>query len=157
MTTHQRTPYEATLDCRFGSRFCDLNARLYRRLDALFGFFSLFGGTSVFAGTLASYPKLAVPAALIVAASGVLERLIGPAVKAHEFEAQRRRYADLDARNQGMTLANFDAELRQIQAASPSGFRALELPAHNANLRTHGHDDLTEPLPLLDRIASALA
>ncbi|CBJ37878.1 protein of unknown function [Ralstonia solanacearum CMR15] len=157
MTIHERTLYEATLDCRFGSRFCDLNARLYRRIDALFGFISLFGGTSVFAGTLASYPKLAVPAALIVAASSVLERLIGPAIKAHEFEAQRRRYADLDARSQEMRLADFDAELRRIQAASPSGFRSLELPAHNSNLRTHGHSDLTESLPLLDRIASALA
>lgn len=157
MTIHERTLYEATLDCRFGSRYCDLNARLYRRLDALFGFISLFGGTSVLTGTVGAYPKIAVASALTIAAGSVLERLIAPAVKAYEFDAQRRRYAELDARSNTMSVTEFDAELRQIQAEGPSGFRSLELPAHNANLLTHGHGDLTEPLPFLAKLASTIA
>lgn len=155
MTSHDRTLYEAALDARFGSRFCDLNARLYRRIDTLFGFISLFGATTIFAGVIAFYPALSLPAAVIVAVSSVLERLIAPALEAHEFEAQRRRYADLDGRSAGMSLAEFDADLRQIQAAGPAGFRALELPAYNANLLTHGHRDCVQALPWRSRVAMA--
>jgi hypothetical protein len=153
---HERTLYEATLDCRFGRQFSLMNARLYQRIDFVFGFVSLFGGSTAFGGAIAQNPTLAGAAGVVLAVASILERLMAPALKAHEFKEHAKRFADLDARAHSMDVAHIDSELRRLQAEGPMGFEALALPAHNANLLSNGHADMVEALPLGSRFLRAL-
>lgn len=149
---HERTLYEAILDCRFGRQYCHLNARLYGRIDFAFGFLSLVGGSTAFGGAIAQNPTLAGIAGVVLAGTSVMERLMAPAIRAYEFREHAKRFADLDARAAGMSLTRFDAELRRLQVEEPMGIDALTLPAHNANLLSNGHPDLVEPLPFSSRM-----
>lgn len=156
-TMHPRSHYEAVLDVRYGLRFNELNERLYRRLDLLFGFVGLFGGTSAFVAVVGSAPVLAACASALVAASAVIERLVRPVEKAVAHAEFRRRFGDLDARSGALDLVAVDAELRRLQADGPLGFAALARPAFNANLRSNGRQDALTPESRLERFAAWFA
>lgn len=155
--SHERTLYEALIDCRYGRQFCSLNARLYQRMDFVFGFASLFGMSSAFAGMVANRPTLTIAFGSVFVVGSILERMIAPALKAYEFRQHAKRYADLDARSPGMSLPKIDGELRRLQADGPEGFESLALPALNRNYLSNGHEDMVVPLPWRSRIASILA
>jgi hypothetical protein len=136
-----RTIYEATLDIRYGCRFNDMNARLYRSMDFMFGFIGLFGGSGALIAAIGGYKALGVIAGALIAAVAVIERLVRPIEKAVEHDDAKRRYADLSARASEITLQELDKELTALQANAPSGFSALEIPAYNANLLANGRPE----------------
>lgn len=145
-SSYSRSTYEAILDVRYGQRFNEINEIFYRRLDLLFGFVGLAGGTAAFTGALTAAPVVAGVAGVAIAASAIIERLVRPVEQAVAFAEFRRRFAELDARAAGMTLADIDAELRRLQAAGPHGVTGLAACAYNRNLLSNGRPDAVMPL-----------
>ena len=69
----------------------------------------------------------------------------------------KRRFAELDARSDSLTLEAFDAELKKLQSDGPTTIGALALPAYNANLLAEGHDGMVVPLKFWQRLFQFLA
>lgn len=143
--TYERTHYEATLDVRYGVQYAALSARLYRRIDLLFGLISLASGTGAFAGGLSEIPMLSAIAGAVIAVVAILERLIRPTEKAIACDMLAARFAELDADASALTLEAIDRRLRKLQADPTSCFDSLAIPAHNRNLASHGRAECGLP------------
>jgi hypothetical protein len=143
--TYERTHYEATLDVRYGVQFANLSARLYRRIDLMFGAVCLASGTAAFAGAMADRPMVSAVAGATIAAAAILERLIRPVEKAVACEALARRFGDLDAQAGTQSLDALDASLRKLQADPTPCFDGLAVAAHNRNLASHGRAEYALP------------
>lgn len=155
--TDERTKYEACLDIKYGFRFNDMNARLYRHLDGFFGFVGLFGGTAAATSALADFKSGAVAAGLALAACAVVERLVRPVEKAVAHDDAKRRYADLSGRVELLDMATTERELSKLQAEGPDGFATLARPAFNANLKSNGRPDAVVSLSFFERMMAAIA
>lgn len=149
--------YVAVLDVRYGARYGELNERLYRRLDLLFGFVGLFGGSAVVVGAVGSYPMLSALSGGIIAACAIVERLIRPVERAIEHRDFKKRFADLDARASAMSADDVEAELRRLQMEAPTGLSSLAIPAFNVNLRSNGREDAVVPESFWQRALAILA
>ena len=158
--TYERTPYEARLDVAYSARYHGMNERFYRHLDVAFGFVGLFGGTAAFTAAIGQWQTVGVVAGAGVAAGAILERLLRPVEKSAEHRLWREKATDLLARidaGEAPTLEAIDPALRQLQGRSPPGLTALEIPAYNANLRTHGRTDATIEQSTWSRMVALLA
>ena len=155
--TDSRTKYEATLDVRFGLCYNDMNARLYRRFDSIFGFVGLFGGSGALIAAIGGYKPLGIVAGALVAALAVIERLVRPIEKAVLHDDFKARYASLNARMSDAELPDIERDLVTLQAQAPSGFHALKLPAYNANLLANGRPDYMANTSRWQRFMALLA
>jgi len=153
----ERTKYEAILDVRYGQCFNDLNARLYRRLDFLFGFVGLFGGSGALIAAIGQYKTLGVLTGAAVAAIAVIERLVTAVEKAVRHEDFKKEYAGLNAEADRLELSEIDQRLRKLQADGPSGFRTLGRPAYNLNVTANGRPDYVVALTRYERVFRFLA
>lgn len=142
---YERTHYEASLDVRFGARFATLSARLYRRIDLLFGFIGLASGSNALAGGLGGIPALSAIAGAIVATAAILERLVRPVEKAIACEALAMRFGQLHSESSGLDLDTLDSRLRLLQADQTPCFDSLRVPANNKNLLSQGREDWIRP------------
>lgn len=152
-----RTHYEAVLDVRYGMRYNDLCERFYNRVDFLIGVVTLAGGSGAVVSAVNKDPAWAVVSGIVLAVLAIFGRLLGATRKAEQHGQAKKAYAALDARSHALAVEQVDAELRPLQASSPSGIRLLALPAYNANLRSNGRPELVQKLRFGERLALAFA
>lgn len=152
-----RTHYEAVLDVRYGMRFNVLCERAYRRVDMLLTAVTVIGGSAAAVAWVNRSPEWAAASGLVLAVLSVLQVVAAPGRAAVEHRMAALEYARLDARAQGLALEQLDAELRLLQAQSPSGVALLAVPAFNANVRSAGREECVRALSWRERVASALA
>jgi hypothetical protein len=152
-----RTKYEAILDVRFGQRYNDLNARLYRRLDLVFGFVGLFGGSGALIAAIAQDRAWGIATGALGAAVAVIERLVGAIEKAVKHDEFKRKYAELNVEADELELSEIERQLRQLQADAPSGFHSLLKPAYNVNVAANGRPDYALGLTRWERTVHLFA
>ena len=157
ITTVERNHAEAVLDVLYGVTFNDMNERFYRRIDSVFSWINMVGGSAAVAAVAGGRGVVAGVIGGVIAAAAYLEREIRPAQKAVRCAVQREKFGDLAARAPELTLAEIDRELRRLQANGPDTITALAIPAHNANLRTNGFENLVVDVPFLGRLACWIA
>lgn len=155
--TDSRTKEESILDIKFGVCYNDLNVRLYRRLDLLFGFVGLFGGSGALIAAIGAYKELGVVAGAAVAGVAVIERLIGSVEKAVRHEEVKRKYSALLIKSDGLDFAEVERRLQKLQCNSPSGFHSLLAPAYNKNVRANGRPDYMLKLSTWERVVAFFA
>lgn len=156
-TPTPRTKNEALFDARYGFRFNDMNATLYRRLDFMLSLVSLSGGAAVFGSAVGGSGTLGAFAGSAITLAGLLAHLIRPSEKAIEHTFAKKSYAELDATSHEMSLEAFDARLRRLQADAPTGIRALAQPAYNATAMSNGWHAHVQRLRVLERVANFFA
>lgn len=140
-TPAQRNLAEAILDCKYGARFNEMNARLYRRMGSLFSILNIIGGSAIFSSAIANGEKSYLPliSGLIVFIVSILDYEIKPSEKSARCEFQRERFGQLlSSVSEETTLQAFDKELHKLQTSGPTTFGTLEVPAFNANLLSNG-------------------
>lgn len=158
MSVNGRTKYQAQLDARYARCFQELHERLFGRLDFLFGAITLLGGSAIVYTVTAEHKTLATVLGSMVAASAIIERLVGATERRIQHREMKRRFADLDARADQLTLEQFDGELKRLQCEGPSStIGGLAMPAYNANLLSEGHGANTQPLSLWEWLVRVLA
>ncbi|GAB2912886.1 hypothetical protein GCM10027093_59000 [Paraburkholderia jirisanensis] len=154
---YERSKYEAQLDVRYGTCWNALNERFFARLDWLFGAITLLGGSAIVYTTTADHKVAAAWIGGLVAASAILERLAGATEKKLEHRAMKKRFAELDARSQSLSLDQLESELKRLQADGPTGMAGLAMAAYNANVRTHGRGDSVGQLTAWGKFLSLLS
>jgi len=152
-----RSIYEATMDAKFGIHYNDMNARLYRRLDFLFGFIGLFGGSSALVAAIGNYQALGIASGAAIAACAVIERLVASTEKALRHDDYKRRFGALVARCSQLTLEQIDQELITLQTEAPSGFHALKVPAYNALVKANSQVKYLLPQSTWENIMERIA
>lgn len=153
----ERTHYEATLDVRFAIEWNALNARLFRRVDALLKGLSLLLGSAAFGAWMAAAPQWSGLAGLLVALVTILDVVLAPGKKACAHDEARRQFNALAVRAPGLPLADLDAALETLRVeCTAGGVDALRAVAYNRNLAAASRADQLIPLGPLERLLAVL-
>ena len=156
-TAPERNHAEAVIDVRYGIRFNDMTARLYKRLDSVFSLINMIGGSAAFATVAAGKPVFAGGLGIVIVLAAYIERELRPTEKSIRCEIQRQKFGDLASRAPDLTLAQIDRELMVLQSTGPDTIGSLALPAYNANVMSVGFPAYKQRLSVWERFVAWFA
>jgi hypothetical protein len=151
-----RTHYEAGLDIDYAIELNNRHIKLYRHLKWFFSFIFLVSGTAVFskAGDFQGYGAW-VGAAIAITA--IIDHLLAPGDKIARHAEMKRRWGDLRAQKDYLTLEELDKRMSVLYGEDLHVISALQKPSYNANLRRHGRESHLRKLNVWEWLVSVLA
>lgn len=136
--TDERSHFEAIGDIRYASRYFQLQARLFGKIDGLFKLTSVVAGSSAFAGFLSGSPGLAGIAALVTAVITALDVVWAPGSKCLICSDLSKRYTELERRGRKLSLDDLDDEIWKLRETEAPAIEALRIPAYNQSVVERG-------------------
>ncbi len=145
-------------EIRYAMRLCQRTARLYRRIQSLFTFFTVLAGSSALVSVSANLPAaITLTAAFIFAMAGAANLAARPADKIAINEADVRKYAALLLKSETLDPAHMRiliAEARQSDAPEVEPLRNI---VFNDVMLETGREKFVIPLTITQRLFDAIA
>lgn len=152
-----RNTIEASNDLAYEIRLHERHIRLYRKIRQSLALIALCGGGSAFANMFVDRPLLGAIGGAVVAASAYCAIAFNLESKVVAHDTYRKLALDLQARETGISIDQFDSELSKLSRDDPGAIEALRQPAHNDMLRTRGYPEYVQPLSRTERLMNWIA
>lgn len=155
----ERNEQEALLDVGYAIALSDLHCRLFRRTKKVTSFLTVVCGGGAVASSIGGPAGSAVTATLagFVTALAAYDLIFDPGAAAARHHLDKREFLRLATSGKYWKLARIDAELNRIREGATDCLKALEKPAYNENLRSHGLGEGAHPLTRWERFVYWLA
>lgn len=161
MTAHtpgewERTKGEALLDLNYAIEISVMSQRLYERLNKAGAMLSLLAGSAAFVTIFQPNSVVVTVAGITVGIIAIVEQVYDFRGKAAAHAALWKRFMQVKRRDKNWPLAKLDAEIDKVAEDSIPVVQGLRRPAHNNNMRRHGHLSYVEPLTRWERVLNSI-
>ncbi len=145
-------------EIRYAMRLCQRTARLYRRVQSLFTFFTVLAGSSALVSVSAKLPaSVTLTAALVFALAGAANLAIRPADKIAMNEADVRKYAALLLKSETLDIAQIRQLIAEARQSDAPEIEPLRHVAFNDVMNETGRERYVTPLTVTQRLLNVIA
>jgi hypothetical protein len=145
-------------EIRYAMRLCQRTARLYRRMQSLFTFFTVLAGSSALVSVSANLPTTStLLAALVFAMAGAANLATRPADKIATNEADVRKYAALLLKSETLDPAQVRILIAEARQSDAPEIEPLRHVVFNDVMLETGREDHVVPLTMTQRFFNVIA
>jgi hypothetical protein len=145
-------------EIRYAMRLCQRTARMYRRVQSLFTFFTVLAGSSALVSVSANMPTSAtLTAAFVFAIAGAANLAARPADKIAINDADVRKYAALLLKSETLDVAQIRILIAEARQSDAPEIEPLRHVAFNDVMIETGREHHVAPLTMTQRLFNVIA
>lgn len=151
-----RTTVQAEI--RYAQRLRERTARLYRKVQTIFTFFTILAGSAALVAVSAQlHQQFVLTSALVFAAFTAINIAVRPAERVAQNDSDVKKYASLLAKSEDLDIAAIRKALAEARQSDVPEIESLREVAFNDVMLEIGRPDAIVTLGRTQRLLSAIA